>query len=58
VSRESAETRESVENAGAHQSAQTSPEVAEVVNRPKKRPGRRQRSSITIRAANWQAMLV
>jgi hypothetical protein len=35
-----------------------SPEVAEVVNRPKKRPGRRLRSSITIGAANRQAMLV
>jgi hypothetical protein len=35
-----------------------SPDVAEVVNRPKKRPGRRLRSSITIRAANKQAVLV
>jgi len=35
-----------------------SPDVAEVVNRPKKRPGRRLRSSITIRAANRQAVLV
>jgi hypothetical protein len=35
-----------------------SPDVAEVVNRPKNRPGRRLRSSITIRAANRQAVLV
>jgi hypothetical protein len=41
-----------------HQSARASPDVAEVVNRPKKRPGNRRRSSITIGAANRQAMLV
>jgi hypothetical protein len=41
-----------------HQSARGSPDVAEVVNRPKKRPGKRRRSSITIGAANWQAVLV
>jgi len=35
-----------------------SPDVAEVVNRPKKRPGSRLRSSITIGAANKQAVLV
>jgi len=35
-----------------------SPDVAEVVNRPKKRPGSRLRSSITIRAANRRAVLV
>jgi len=35
-----------------------SPDVAEVVNRPKKRPGRRLRSSITIGAASKQAVLV
>jgi hypothetical protein len=58
VSRERAKTRESIENAGAHQNARASHEVAEVANRPKKRPGRRLRSSITIRAANWQAILV
>jgi len=34
------------------------PDVAEVANRPKKRPGRRLRSSITIRAANRQAVMV
>jgi hypothetical protein len=32
-----------------HQSARVSSEVAEVANRPKKRPGRRARSSMTIR---------
>jgi len=41
-----------------HQSAPGSPDVAEVVNRPKKRPGRRLRSSITTGAASWQAVLV
>ena len=35
-----------------------SPDVAEVVNRPKKRPGSRLRSSITIRAANRLSVLV
>jgi hypothetical protein len=38
-----------------HYAARVSSEVAEVANRPKKRPGRRERSSITTR---WQAMLV
>jgi hypothetical protein len=38
-----------------HQAARVSSEVAEVANRPKKRPGRRERSSITTR---WQTMLV
>jgi len=37
--------------------ARASPEVAEVVNLPKKRPGRRLRSSITIRATSRQAMV-
>src|SRR6185503_2446726 len=35
--------------------ARVSSDVAEVANRPKKRPGRRERSSITTR---WQTMLV
>jgi hypothetical protein len=43
---------------GAIQSAPTSCEVAEVANRPKKRPGRRERSSITIGATRTLAMLV
>jgi hypothetical protein len=38
-----------------HQAARVSADVAEVANRPKKRPGRRERSSITTR---WQGMLV
>jgi hypothetical protein len=43
-------------NTGAGcQSARESSDVAEVANRPKKRPGRRERSSITTR---WQGMLV
>ena len=47
-----------VETPERHQAARASPDVAEVVNRPKKRPGRRQRSSITIRPASSYAMLV
>src|SRR5882757_9213775 len=43
-----------VETPARHQAARASPDVAEVVNRPKKRPGRRQRSSITIRPASSQ----
>jgi hypothetical protein len=54
----SADTREHDETSARHQSARASPDVAEVVNRPKKRPGNRRRSSITIGAANRQAMLV
>src|ERR1700761_2403329 len=38
-----------------HYAAQISSEVAEVANRPKKRPGSRERSSMTTR---WQTMLV
>jgi hypothetical protein len=37
------------------QDARVSSDVADVAKRPKKRPGRRERSSITTR---WQAMLV
>src|ERR1700687_756068 len=40
-----------------HQSARPSSDVAEVANRPKKRPGRRERSSITIGATNRLAMV-
>ena len=47
-----------VETPARHQAARASPDVAEVVNRPKKRPGRRQRSSITMGAASSYAMLV
>jgi hypothetical protein len=54
----SADTREYREMPARHQSARGSPDVAEVVNRPKKRPGRRRRSSIKIGAASWQAVLV
>jgi len=53
----SADTRKFKETSARHQSARASPEVAEVVNRPKKRPGRRLRSSITIRATSRQAMV-
>ena len=47
-----------VETPARHQAARASPDVAEVVNRQKKRPGRRQRSSITMGAASSYAMLV
>jgi hypothetical protein len=40
-----------------HQSARPGSDVAEVANRPKKRPGKRERSSITIGATNRQAMV-
>jgi hypothetical protein len=43
------------ELAAQHQAVRVSSEVAEVANRPKKRPGRRERSSITTR---WQTLLV
>jgi hypothetical protein len=42
-------------NSAQRQIARACPDV---VKRPKKRPGRRQRSSITIRPANWHAKLV
>jgi hypothetical protein len=54
----SADTREFKETPARHQSTRGSSDVAEVVNRPKKRPGRRLRSSITIGAASWQPMLL
>jgi len=51
VKRRVREQRTSVQ----HQAARVSADVAEVANRPKKRPGRRERSSITTR---WQTLLV
>jgi hypothetical protein len=47
----------SKENLARYQSGRESSDVAEVVNRPKKRPGRRLRSSITIRETGRQAMV-
>jgi len=41
-----------------HQAARVSADVAEVANRPKKRPGRRERSSITMGAAREPAEFV
>jgi len=41
----------------ARQSARLSSDVAEVAKRPKKRPGRRERSSITIGAMDLPAMV-
>jgi hypothetical protein len=40
------------------QRAPLSSDVADVAKRPKKRPGRRERSSITIRSTRPQAVLV
>jgi hypothetical protein len=40
------------------QRAHVSSDVAEVANRPKKRPGSRKRSSITMGATHRQAQLV
>ncbi|HTO60631.1 MAG TPA: hypothetical protein VMM15_05180 [Bradyrhizobium sp.] len=45
------------ENARADYSAPLSSDVAEVAKRPKKRPGRRERSSITIGAMDLPAMV-
>jgi hypothetical protein len=41
-----------------HQAALLSSEVAEVAKRPKKRPGSRERSSITMGATRRPALLV
>jgi hypothetical protein len=41
-----------------HQAARVSSDVAEVANRPKKRPGSRERSSMTILWAVPKAALV
>jgi hypothetical protein len=52
-----ADRRNKKETSARHQSALASSDVAEVAKRPKKRPGRRERSSITIGATGWQAMV-
>jgi hypothetical protein len=54
----SAVTREQKVKSAQHQPARVSSDVAEVAKRPKKRPGRRERSSITIGATRRQAELV
>jgi hypothetical protein len=51
-------TRQQSEKSARHQSARLSSDVAEVAKRPKKRPGRRERSSITMGATRRQAVLV
>jgi hypothetical protein len=43
---------------GQPQAAHVSSDVAEVANRPKNRPGSRERSSITMGATREQAVLV
>jgi hypothetical protein len=48
-------SREQKQKSAQHQAARVSSDVAEVAKRPKKRPGSRERSSITTR---WQTMLV
>jgi hypothetical protein len=45
-------------NFSADQSALLSSDVAEVAKRPKKRPGKRERSSITMGATRRPAVLV
>jgi hypothetical protein len=55
--RSSADTRKQRTSA-QHQAARVSSDVAEVANRPKKRPGRRERSSMTILWAVPKAALV
>jgi hypothetical protein len=50
-----ARERREMKESGLGQNARVSSDVADVAKRPKKRPGRRERSSITTR---WQAMLV
>jgi hypothetical protein len=55
---ESAVTRETVEMPARRQNARESSDVADVAKRPKKRPGSRLRSSITIRETIGQAVLV
>jgi hypothetical protein len=55
--RSSADTRKQRASA-QHQAARVSSDVAEVANRPKNRPGRRERSSITMSWAVPKAALV
>jgi hypothetical protein len=52
--RSGAETRERRRSA-QFQAARVSSDVADVANRPKKRPGSRERSSITTRWQGWLA---
>jgi hypothetical protein len=54
----SAVTREQKVKSAQHQAARVSSDVAEVAKRPKKRPGNRERSSITIGATRRLAELV
>jgi hypothetical protein len=53
----SAVTREQRAKSVQHQAARVSSELAEVAKRPKKRPGSRQRSSITMGATRRLAEL-
>jgi len=53
----SAIAREQQAKSAQHQAARVSSDVAEVAKRPKKRPGRRERSSITIGATRRPAEL-
>jgi hypothetical protein len=55
--RSSADTRKQRTSA-QHQAARVSSDVAEVANRPKKRPGKRERSSMTILRVVPKAALV
>jgi hypothetical protein len=53
----SAVTREQNVKSAQHQAARVSSDVAEVAKRPKKQPGSRERSSITIGATRRLAEL-
>jgi hypothetical protein len=54
----SAVAREQQAKSAQHQAARESADVADVAKRPKKRPGSRERSSITIGATRREAELV
>src|SRR5258708_14095612 len=58
VSDEARKTRWQNETSAQRHYERASPDVAEVANRPKKRPGRRERSSMTIRLTIARAALV
>jgi hypothetical protein len=51
-------TREQKAKSAQHQAARVSSDVADVAKRPKKRPGSRERSSITMVATRRLAALV
>jgi len=58
VGDEARKTRQQNETSAQRRYARESSDVAEVVKRPKKRPGRRERSSMTTRLTIPEAALV